>query len=97
VRQPIEEMCCRAVQLILDLIDGQIISDDGMLIQITPELIVRESTGPVPADWREKARFLQDVCAKPKKLADKNSGSGDLFRALKQPKKELWHSPKVLL
>jgi LacI family transcriptional regulator len=50
VRQPIEEMCRRAIQLLLDMIDGQVIPDDEMLVQTPPELIVRESTGPVPAD-----------------------------------------------
>ena len=49
VRQPIEKMCHQALQMVLSLIDGQVIADDGMLVQMTPELIVRRSTGPVPA------------------------------------------------
>jgi len=50
VRQPIEKMCHQALEMVRSLIDGQAIPDDGMLVQMTPELIVRRSTGPVPAD-----------------------------------------------
>jgi DNA-binding LacI/PurR family transcriptional regulator len=47
VRQPIEAMGRAAVDLLVDLIGGGQVGDDELLFE--PELVVRGSTGPVPA------------------------------------------------
>lgn len=49
VRQPMEAMGYRAVNLILDQINGQETSEQDVYIEVTPELVVGESTGPAPA------------------------------------------------
>jgi DNA-binding LacI/PurR family transcriptional regulator len=49
VRQPVEEMSQRALQLLLDQIGGSANDIEG-LIRIKPQIIPRESTGPVPAE-----------------------------------------------
>ena len=46
VRQPIEPMGRMAIELLNGLIGGTSISQDEMLFE--PELVVRNSTGPVP-------------------------------------------------
>jgi DNA-binding LacI/PurR family transcriptional regulator len=48
VRQPIEEMGRRTIQTVLNQIDGKQIPADEMFVEIKPELILRESTGPAP-------------------------------------------------
>jgi DNA-binding LacI/PurR family transcriptional regulator len=48
VRQPIELMGRKAIQLLLELIEGHEIPKEDLLTEITPELVVRESTGPPP-------------------------------------------------
>lgn len=48
VRQPVEAMCKQALQVILGLIDQSLELDGQLLIQLPPELIIRDSTGPAP-------------------------------------------------
>lgn len=50
IRQPIEEISRQALQFMLDLIDNQDTQQEKTIIRIPPELIVRQSTGPVPVD-----------------------------------------------
>lgn len=50
VRQPVEEMSERALQLLLDMIDKRIDKESNELVECRPELVVRESTGLAPAD-----------------------------------------------
>ncbi len=45
VHQPVKDMCHKALDILLRLIDGQDICEQ--LVQLPPQLIVRESTGPV--------------------------------------------------
>lgn len=47
VRQPITQISEQALQLLTGLIDGEI-TEPGFLIQVQPELVVRDSTGPAP-------------------------------------------------
>lgn len=44
VRQPVKEMCRTALRIMLEAVNGRPVME--MLIQLSPELIVRESTGP---------------------------------------------------
>lgn len=46
VAQPLTEMGAQALQMLLELLDG---GDDTRHIHLTAELVVRSSTGPVPA------------------------------------------------
>jgi len=46
VRQPIEEMSNRAMELIVDLIAKHEVAENERSIKIQPELVVRESSGP---------------------------------------------------
>jgi LacI family transcriptional regulator len=46
VRQPIEEMSNRAMELIVDLITKHEVAENERSIKIQPELVVRESSGP---------------------------------------------------
>jgi LacI family transcriptional regulator len=48
VRQPVEAMCSRALEIILGLIDQSLEVEEHLLIQLPPELIVRDSAGPPP-------------------------------------------------
>ncbi len=47
IRQPIEEMSQRSLSIIISLIEKQNISPEMVSNRVTPELIIRESTGPV--------------------------------------------------
>ncbi len=48
IRQPIEEMTRHALSLITDLIEKKNIPSEMTSIRISPELIIRQSSGPVP-------------------------------------------------
>lgn len=48
VRQPIDLMSSKAIQLLMDLIEGHVIPEEEMLVEIMPELMIRESAGPPP-------------------------------------------------
>jgi LacI family transcriptional regulator len=48
VRQPVEEMGRLTIERILDQINGNPIPDGEMFVEILPELVIRESTGPAP-------------------------------------------------
>ncbi|HEY6569306.1 MAG TPA: LacI family DNA-binding transcriptional regulator [Candidatus Limnocylindrales bacterium] len=48
VRQPIEPMCRMVIELLVGQVAGTPILDDELLFE--PELVVRASTGPAPAD-----------------------------------------------
>jgi DNA-binding LacI/PurR family transcriptional regulator len=48
VRQPIEEMSRRAMELIVDLIEKRELTERERSIKIQPELVIRESSGPAP-------------------------------------------------
>lgn len=47
VRQPVKEMCREALRIMLEMVNGQDVAEN--LVQLSPKLIVRESTGPPPA------------------------------------------------
>jgi LacI family transcriptional regulator len=48
IRQPIEEMSQQALSLITDLIEKKDITPELASTRISPELIIRQSSGPVP-------------------------------------------------
>ena len=48
VHQPIDLISSKAIQLLVDLIEGQVTPEEEMLVEIMPELTIRESTGPAP-------------------------------------------------
>lgn len=47
-RQPVEEMSRHALQILIKLINGTVVAPSEMHIQLTPELVMRESAGPPP-------------------------------------------------
>jgi DNA-binding LacI/PurR family transcriptional regulator len=48
IRQPVEEMSRQALSLIIDLIEKKNITPEKTTTRIPPELIIRQSSGPVP-------------------------------------------------
>jgi DNA-binding LacI/PurR family transcriptional regulator len=46
VRQPMEEIGRKAVELLLKMIDGEVSSDPWPRLFLEPELIIRDSCGP---------------------------------------------------
>ena len=49
IGQPVEEMCKEALSIMMNLVDEEDFAMDSLVIHSQPELIIRESTGPVPA------------------------------------------------
>jgi DNA-binding LacI/PurR family transcriptional regulator len=49
VRQPIEQMASQALELILMQIQHETIPEEEMYIEVMPEIVIQESTGPAPA------------------------------------------------
>ena len=49
VRQSVSEMSRQALNLLVGLIDTENSPEPGTLIRVQPELVIRESSGPVPA------------------------------------------------
>jgi DNA-binding LacI/PurR family transcriptional regulator len=50
IHQPVEEMCRQALRLMLKLIKEPGCCPSPMLFRLKPELVIRQSTGPVPAE-----------------------------------------------
>jgi DNA-binding LacI/PurR family transcriptional regulator len=53
VRQHVDEMGSQVLKLLIDLIAENDIEEARKSIQVQPELVIRESTGPVPVDLPE--------------------------------------------
>jgi DNA-binding LacI/PurR family transcriptional regulator len=53
VRQHVDEMGSQVLKLLIDLIAENDIDETRKSIQVQPELVIRESTGPVPVDSGE--------------------------------------------
>ena len=52
VRQPVEDMCRHALSILLKLIQGEPIPAQERLLELPPEVILRESVGPPPVNTR---------------------------------------------
>jgi DNA-binding LacI/PurR family transcriptional regulator len=50
IHQPVEEMCRQALRLMHKLIKEPGCCPSPMLFRLKPELVIRQSTGPVPAE-----------------------------------------------
>lgn len=48
MHQSIDELCAKALQLMLELVDGEMENISREIIRIQPEMKIRQSTGPVP-------------------------------------------------
>jgi DNA-binding LacI/PurR family transcriptional regulator len=46
VRQPLDELAHNGLQLLLEMIEGSLSPDSGTVIQVEPQLIIRNSCGP---------------------------------------------------
>jgi len=50
LRQPMEQIGREAVELLLKMIGGELSSDPWPPLWLDPELVVRDSSGPAPAN-----------------------------------------------
>ena len=50
IRQPLDEMARQSLQLLIEQISGNKTPEEKLFNEFDPELVVRESTGPVPED-----------------------------------------------
>jgi LacI family transcriptional regulator len=48
IRQPIDEMARQSLQLLIDQIGGTPTPEEKLFNELDPEMVIRESTGPVP-------------------------------------------------